>query len=117
MYMKKNHTPLTNAPKVSTLEAFSLVPNPALEMILETQEKILEALNLTHPFSKSGKTPKAIGEFIPEDDAMELFGRKRTWFWNKRNSGELKFTKVGGRVYYAKSDIINLLESNKKGGY
>lgn len=54
-------------------------------------------------------------DFISEADARELFTRGTTWFWTLRQQG-LPYTKMGGQVYYKKSDLYEYLDSNMKGG-
>ena len=53
-------------------------------------------------------------DFISEVEAKKLFTRGTTWFWELRKSG-FPHTKVGGQVYYLKSDLVSYLESNKIG--
>ncbi len=88
-------------------KAIYLVPQVFLEELLEGQEKILQAL--------SGRTEQkeTIGDYISENDAKEILGRKATWFWNLRKTGKLKYTKVGNKIFYSKNDILIFIEGNK----
>jgi hypothetical protein len=56
-----------------------------------------------------------LADFISEHQAKKMFKRGTTWFWNLRQEG-FPFTKLGGEVYYLKSDIAEYLLSNKRGG-
>lgn len=89
-------------------EVLLLIPKNFLEKISDQQKQILDILNLHQP------TSDQLGGFISESEAKKLLGKKSTWFWNMRTSGQLAFTKVGNTVYYAKADIVELLNKNKK---
>ncbi len=54
-------------------------------------------------------------DFISEVEAKKLFTRGTTWFWTLRQQG-LPYTKMGGQVYYKRSDLYAYLDSNMKGG-
>ena len=54
--------------------------------------------------------PKSFDDYVSELEAKKLLGRGTTWFWERRRSGELPYTKLGGQVYYLKSDMIKYLE-------
>jgi hypothetical protein len=92
-------------------QGLRLVPQEFLEEISEKQELILELL------SGERESNQTLGDFISEADASKMLGRKTTWFWNLRKKGILPFTKVGNKVFYAKQDILKMLEQNKKGGF
>ena len=59
----------------------------------------------------NGTNPSALGEWIPEAEAQKILGRKTTWFYNKRNSGELAGRKRGNKWWYAKSEILKFIET------
>ena len=75
--------------------------------ILEKQNQIIEMLSVTK------KVEEPLGDYITEAQAKKYFGRGTTWFWNQRKAG-LAFTKVGPKVFYAKADLLNLIEGEKK---
>lgn len=52
---------------------------------------------------------ESISHFISEHDATKLLKKGTTWFWNLRQAG-LPYYKVGGQVYYKKTDLVNLLD-------
>ena len=87
-----------------------LVPQNFLEEISERQEQILTIL------SEERESNQSLGDFISEAEAAKLLGRKTTWFWNLRKQGIMPFTKVGNKVFYAKQDILKMMEKNRKGG-
>jgi hypothetical protein len=90
-----------------TGESFILVPKAMLEKLLENTQRILSLLE--------GKDTghDAIGDYLPEQEAKKLLGRKTTWFWSMRKLGKLAFTRIGNKIFYAKQDIINLLNVNR----
>ena len=53
---------------------------------------------------------KSVSDYVSELEAKQLLGRGTTWFWERRRSGELPYTKLGGQVYYLKSDLVKYLE-------
>lgn len=91
-------------------DEYLLVPKSWLKSISESQQKILSLLEGTNPAGATG-----IGDYIPETEARKLLGRKTTWFWNMRTTGQLPFAKVGNKIFYLKEDIKNLLDNNKRG--
>ena len=54
--------------------------------------------------------PKSFDDYVSELEAKKLLGRGTTWFWERRTSGELPYTKLGGQVYYLKIDLVKYLE-------
>lgn len=54
-----------------------------------------------------------LNDWITEVDAKKIFNRGTTWWWDKRVSGELTYSKLNNTVYYKREDLINLLEKNK----
>ena len=54
--------------------------------------------------------PKSVNDYVSELEAKKLLGRGTTWFWERRTSGELPYTKLGGQVYYLKIDLVKYLE-------
>jgi hypothetical protein len=88
-------------------DKYFIVPNNWLQTISEKQQQILSLLE-----NKVASEHNGIGGYISESEAKKLLGRKTTWFWNMRSSGRLAFSKVGGKTFYMKQDIINLLEKH-----
>lgn len=54
--------------------------------------------------------PKSVNDYVSELEAKKLLLRGTTWFWERRRSGELPYTKLGGQVYYLMSDLVKYLE-------
>jgi hypothetical protein len=86
-------------------QSYVLVPEAWLEQLDEK----LNALMHRAP----EKVSKALGEWISEEDAKQLLGRETTWFYNKRKTGELEYTKAGRKTYYSLASINRLLEQNR----
>lgn len=74
-----------------------------IKEIKENQQKILER-------SESNSEGEFEG-FITEERAKKILGKEKSWFNEKRKSGELGFTKVGGTVWYQKDDILQMFHS------
>ena len=85
--------------------SLALIPAEFLDQLLKNQERILELLRQ----QEEGQGP--LGDYIPESEARRMLGRKTTWFWNLRSKGLLSFSKVGNKVYYAKSEILRLISN------
>jgi hypothetical protein len=77
-----------------------MVNNKQLLRILKTLKEIEDKLN----------RPKSLDDYVSEFEAKKLLGRGTTWFWERRTSGELPYTKLGGQVYYLKIDLVKYLE-------
>lgn len=58
-----------------------------------------------------------LSEYITERQAMELLNCKQTKLWTLRTTGQLSFTRVGRKVYYAVADIKEMLDKNKMKAY
>ena len=74
--------------------------NKQLHRILKKLKEIEDKLN----------RPKSLDDYISEFEAKKLLQRGTTWFWERRKAGELHHTKLGGQVYYLKSDLVKYLE-------
>jgi hypothetical protein len=80
-----------------------LIPNHRLEAIEEAQAEILAILK-----EKVPSNPQAL-DYVDEKKAIQLIGKRATWFWQMRTSGRLKYTKVGAKVFYALDDLKKLV--------
>ena len=94
-------------------------PNP-LELIsnfLAQAPQIMEAVqemneNLQKFIERSESNNEGEFEgFITEEKAKKILGKEKSWFSEKRKSGELRFTKVGGTVWYQKDDILQMFHT------
>ncbi len=84
-----------------SLSELALVPKEFLEEIKDNLLKILQTQNSQNP---------QLPEYISEKDAKAFIGRKTTWFFEMRRSGQLPFSKVGSKVFYSRADLSNLIE-------
>lgn len=75
---------------------FYLIPKEALDDLIQAIQDIRRIQAMLEKSCNSD----ALGDYIPEEDAMKLLGRGKTWFWSKRKSGELPGKKAAGRWYY-----------------
>lgn len=53
-------------------------------------------------------------EWLKSSDVMKLLNCSPGTLQNLRINGTLPFTKMGGTVYYAYSDVMKVLNSNKR---
>lgn len=63
---------------------------------------------------KNTELTEVIDEFITEDEAKKVLGRKTTWFYNARRSGELTAIKRANKWWYKKSDINEFIKGSIK---
>ena len=90
-------------------EPLYLVPQSVLEKILSTQEKLLNLLEV------NGQAPDISSmDYLSEQDAIKVLGKKTTWFWMMRTKGKIAFSKVGKKIFYPKAEIQKLLAENTK---
>lgn len=102
--------PHQNQPKMNPLktnrsneQSFVMIPHERLEAIEKAQVEILDLLK---------NKPKSNSEslnYVDEKKAIELVGKRATWFWQMRKTGQLKFTKVGAKVFYSLDEIKKLV--------
>ncbi len=89
-----------------TNQAVVLIPEARLKKWEENQYKIIELL-------EKNKAPNLLNDYVAEDEAKKELGKGTTWFWERRKAGELPFVKVGGRVFFKRSDLLKLFEMDK----
>ena len=77
-----------------------MLKNTQLSRILKKLKDIDDKLN----------KPKSIDDYVSELEAKQLLGRGTTWFWERRRSGELPYTRLGVQVYYLRKDLVKYLE-------
>lgn len=87
---------------------FVIVPYEKMDELLQKVEKLNESI------TSSRTNNGSLGDFITEKEAKELLSRATTWFWNKRQSGELTGCKAGNQWYYKRSDILKFIENGKQ---
>lgn len=86
---------------------FYLIPKEALDELIQAIQDIRQVQVMLEGSNRK----EAMGDWIPEEDAMELLGRGKTWFWDKRKTGELPGKKAAGRWYYKLSEINKYIEN------
>lgn len=100
MMAEKQHHEI---PKAGTLMVFD---QSRLEHLIKEVESMKELLQeKVDAFQKP---------WLTEQEAKELLGKGTTWFWERRNSGELPYQKVGKTVHYKRSDLMALLKENPR---
>jgi len=82
-----------------------LIEEQRFETLLNKVEQMYQAL-----FKNPSNTLNEINGFISESDACKLIGKSKTWLWRKRSEGTLPFKKLGSKIFYAKTDLFNLLK-------
>jgi hypothetical protein len=95
----------TNKTNSKPIEGLVIVSSEILVSIEKSQNEIISLLK-----SKFNLGTESL-DFVDEKKAIELMGRKATWFWQMRKSGALNYTKVGAKVYYSLSEIKKLIEN------
>ena len=91
-------------------EGFLLIPKEWMQSLSEKQDKILSVLekgNIANPND-------CVGDYVSEDEAKRQLGRKTTWFWTLRTTGQLPFAKIGKKIFYLKQDIKKLIDKNMR---
>lgn len=79
---------------------------------LERIEKIDAKIDKLLEYQQKGSYISPIEDYVPEHEAKQTLGVGSTWLWEKRKSGELPSTKVGGKVYYRRSDLAKLFDKS-----
>ena len=87
------------------LPKFVIVPYESMEELLQKVCRIEKAMQ------NQAKDSTGLGDFITEKEAMKLLNKGPTWFWNKRQSGDLTGKKAGNSWYYKQSDILKFIEN------
>ena len=88
---------------------FYIVP---CEVIDDLIKAVKDIRSLQEKLSSSDNK-EILGDFISEEEAMLLLNRGKTWFWQKRNSGELPGKKAAGRWYYSKRAINQFISHGR----
>ena len=84
---------------------FIAIEEKKYETLLNKVERMYDAL-----IKNPANTLNEINGFVSESDACKLIGKSKTWLWRKRTEGALPYKKLGAKIFYAKSDLFNLLE-------
>jgi hypothetical protein len=89
---------------------FYLVPEKVLEEFIEVVKNFNK---LQENLERREENVKPLGDYIDEDQAMKILKRGKTWFWNKRKTGELPGKKAAGRWYYKVTSIYKFIEDGR----
>ena len=73
--------------------------------------ELLQNLKQALPHLNKENSNRTLGDWIPESEAQQILGRKTTWFYNKRMSGELEGKKRGGKWWYQIKNIQAFIEN------
>lgn len=79
----------------------------SLKEIKQQIQKILERLE------RPGREEDQ--EILDQQGVLELLKISPRTLVNYRQSGIIPFTRIGGKIYYRKQDILELLEKNRNG--
>lgn len=77
--------------------------------LLQVKAELITALKET--ISQMDKTSK---KWLKSAEVQEMLGLSASGLQNLRISGTIPFTKLSGIIYYDYSDIVNILEKNKR---
>lgn len=81
----------------------------------DKMDELLQKINTISDAVMNNKPERGgLGDIITEKEAKEMLSKGTTWFWNKRQSGELTGRKAGNNWYYKRSDIFKFIENGKK---
>lgn len=87
---------------------FLLIPQEKLEDLEAKIQSICDSLE------QGIRTPPKINGWISESEAQSLLGLKATSLWALRKSKQLRFSKVGAKIFYCLDSIEKLLKKNEK---
>ena len=82
-----------------------LIEEQRFETLLNKVEQIFNTL-----IKNPSNTLNEINGFVSESDACKLIGKSKTWLWRKRTEDLLPYKKLGSKIFYAKTDLFNLLK-------
>ena len=76
--------------KPASQSSLFLLPENVLDSLVAKQDRILELLE--------AKKEAALNGYVTEKQAIEIVGKKTTWFWQMRKSGRPSFKKIGQTI-------------------
>ncbi len=87
-------------------------------LVILKKDELLEAIDEKFkqyfPMQSQKEEVSTVGEYISQQEAMKLLGRKATWFYNKRQSNELPAIKSGNSWWYLMSDIEKFIKNGRQ---
>ncbi|RYG19693.1 MAG: DNA-binding protein [Chitinophagaceae bacterium] len=84
-----------------------------LEILTREDMKVFK-MELLDEIRKMIQPNAATNEWLKSSDVMKLLNCSPGTLQNLRINGTLPFTKMGGTIYYAYSDVMKVLNSNKR---
>lgn len=77
------------------------------DLIGDSVTDAINSINTDRP-----RDDKSVKDWLTNREAQAFFDLSKSTLQRYRNSGKLPFSKVGGRVYYRRADMVRLLEKN-----
>ncbi|HVD99040.1 MAG TPA: hypothetical protein VNB90_12610 [Cytophagaceae bacterium] len=90
-----------------------VVSKEFMDLLIEKQDRIIAMLEGMTGYKSEG----VLGDYVSEEHARVMLGRKNTWFWMMRTKGLLSFTKVGRKTFYKREELVRYLDENSKPAY
>jgi hypothetical protein len=88
-------------------QSFAFLP----QEVVDELRGLARDLKTVLPKLQESTSANILGEWLPEEEAQKLLGRKTTWFYNKRKSGELEGKKRGNKWWYRLGDIQDFINN------
>lgn len=79
----------------------------SLKEIRQQLQKIMDRMDSTGQVSDQ--------EILDQQGVLELLKISPRTLVTYRQSGKIPFTRIGGKIYYKKQEILELLEKNRNG--
>ena len=83
----------------------------------ELNVKLDKVISLLEMFNGTGQTPHqapSLSDWLTEGETQALLSKKATALWTMRTKGILISTKIGGKVYYNRPQIMELMAQNQQ---
>ncbi len=80
------------------------------ELLLGLDKFRIELLNEVKALADKGPFEK---KWMKSNEVRKLLGLSHGKLQTMRNSGVIKFSKIGGSIYYDRQDIVDMFEENR----
>lgn len=90
---------------------FMMVPSEVIRDLAELARDLRKVIS-----NFKSDAPLTIGDWVPEPEAKRMLGRKTTWFYLRRKSGELAGKKRGGQWWYHQNELLQFIEGKNMDG-
>lgn len=96
--------------QIDDTNLFCMVPQKELDRLVRIEDKLdrLLSMGITKPQLIGG----GLGHFISEKEVQVMLGLKYGALYKLRENGVLSFSKLSGKVFYDKREILQLIEKN-----